>query len=44
MKTLYGGSLKNPIFRREGVCEKQAGLGQFADLREVLAKKREWCF
>ena len=44
----YGGSLKNPIFRGGWVTKSQyigrsclkRGLGQFADLRACLAKKR----
>ena len=42
MKILIWGLLKNPIFR--GFYEKQTGLGQFADIRWVLLKKRGWYF
>ena len=45
MKKFYGGLLKNPIFRGGGFggkLRKKGGLGQFADLRRVLSKKRGW--
>ena len=49
-KCKYGGSRKNSILGR-GFTKKyiggncwNRGLGQFADLRGHLAKKRRWCF
>ena len=44
-----GGTSPHPPSRENPgvfywICKKQARLGQFADLRGVLAKKREWCF
>ena len=48
----YGISLKNQIFRGwvnekskyRGDCLKRGGLGQFADLKGGMVKKKVWCF
>ena len=47
----YGGSLKNPNFSGghekpiyRGDCLKRGALGQFADIKGGLVKKRGWCY
>ena len=40
---LLGGEFTKNRYRG-GDCLKREGLGQFADLRGGLARKRGWCF